>query len=238
VIHVTGQAELAKVAQAFCFDTEMADLLGEMISVVGTDGYLDVQSSNGRSLHREYVEGAFWRQSSLLSSAFADPKNLREAELYDAVLMLIDGRIQVLEPMVDAVNRILKAGHQTLCCVCRQMADPVVSVMAHNHAKGNFKFLAVKTSALPEDRKAMLDDLAALTGGTILAMDWDADMTQFTPDMLGKARRVRAEYNLFGVTGARVIRRRCAPTSPCCAGAWPTPRTRRRPRRCVNGWGV
>ncbi|MCL5996149.1 MAG: hypothetical protein M1546_08840, partial [Chloroflexi bacterium] len=203
VIYVSSQANLTKVAKAFCFDEEMANLLGEIYSIVGPDGFVEVQRSNSRSLQREYVEGAFWRQNSLISSAFASPKNLRQAALQDAVIMLIDGRIQNIDEMAGAVNRILAAGHQSICCVCRQMADPVISVMAHNHIKGNFKFLPVRTPALSMDRKDMLDDLAALTGGTILAMDWDADMTKFTPDMLGKVRRVWAENNMFGVVGGK-----------------------------------
>jgi chaperonin GroEL len=203
IIHVTSQAELTKVAQAFCFDGEMANLLGEIYSIVGPDGFVDVQSSNGRSLQREYVEGAFWRQHSLISSAFASPTNLREAALQDAVVMLIDGRVQKIDEMAGAVNRILAAGYESICCVCRQMADPVISVMAHNHVKGNFKFLPVQTPLQTMDRKEMLDDLAALTGGTILATDWDADMTKFTPDMLGKARRVQAENNMFEIVGGK-----------------------------------
>jgi chaperonin GroEL len=203
VIYVSSQAELTRVAKAFCFDEEMANLLGEIYSVVGSAGFVEVQKSNGRGLQREYIEGAFWRQNNLISPAFASSKNLRQAALQDAVIMLIDGRIHSIDEMAGAVNRVLAEGHRSICCVCRQMADPVISVMAHNHIKGNFKFLPVRTPTLPMDRKDMLDDLAALTGGTILATDWDADMTQFTPDMLGNVRRVWAENNMFGVVGGK-----------------------------------
>jgi chaperonin GroEL len=203
VVQVQSQADLTRIAKVFCFDDEMAHLLGEIYSIIGTAGFVDVQTSHGRTIEREYVEGAFWRNSGFVSSAFADPKNLREAVLGDAVIMLVDGRINKVEPMVEAVNRILKAGHQTICCACRQMTEDVIAVMAHNHLKGNFKFVGVKTPLMTYDRKAMLDDLAVLTGGTLLASDWDADMSYFTPEMLGKARRVWAQPSQFGIIAGK-----------------------------------
>ena len=199
---VEKQSDLTKIARSYCHDNDLARMLGEVYSIVGPGGYVEVQSSHARFVEREYVEGAFWRNTGWQSSAFAD-KTLRRAALQDAAIMLVDGRINDVAAMANAVGKLIAAGNTSICIVCRGISDVLMSVLGHNHQKGTFKCLPVTTPASSVDRKYMLDDLAVLTGGTVLAGGDDADMSLFAADMAGKARRVWADNNQFGVIAGK-----------------------------------
>ncbi|MCL4506304.1 MAG: chaperonin GroEL [Chloroflexi bacterium] len=198
---VTTQKALAQIARSHCHDDELADMLGEIYSIIGMSGYVDVQSSSGRSLEREYVEGAFWR-TGWISSAFSGTA-MRRAELQDAAIMLVDGRISNVEALARAVGTVMSAGHTAIGIVCNGMSDSVISVLAHNHQKGTFKCLPVKTPASSSERKYFFDDLAVITGGTPLVGDTEADLSLFSADMIGKTRRLWADTLQFGLVAGK-----------------------------------
>lgn len=199
---VSSQKELTNVARSYCHDGELAQMLGEIYSIIGASGYVEVQASSGRTLEREYVEGAFWRDTGWISSAFGG-MTMRRAELQDAALMLIDGRINDIEGLAKAVGNTLGAGHTSIGIICNGMSDAVISVLATNHEKGTFKCLPIKAPASSVERKHMFDDISVMTGGTVLAMDADADMSLFSTDMLGNARRLWADTLQFGFVAGK-----------------------------------
>jgi chaperonin GroEL len=199
---VSAQEDLTRIAHSYCHDDGLARLLGEIYSIVGEGGYVEVQASNGRTLEREYVEGAFWRNTGWISSAFAD-KSLRRAELQDAAVMMVDGRINDVAGLARAMAGVMNAGYTSICIVCRGMSEAVISVLAHNHVKGTFKCLPINSPATSTERKAMFDDMRVLMGGTVLAMGDDADMTLFTPDMIGRVRRIWADPTQSGLVAGK-----------------------------------
>ncbi len=199
---VATQTALTQIARSYCHDDELATLLGEVYSIVGVGGFVDVQAARGRVLEREYVEGAFWRNTGWISSAFAD-KMYKHAELQDAAVMLVDGRIKELEPITQAIHRVIDAGFTSIAIVCSGMSDPVIAFLAHNHSKGTIKCLPIQAPASSHDRKDMYDDLAVLLGGRVFCTGDDADMTLYTPDMLGRVRRVWAQVDQFGFVAGR-----------------------------------
>jgi chaperonin GroEL len=199
---VSTQTELTQIARSHCHDADLARLLGEIYNVVGIGGHVDVQASNGRTLEREYVEGSYWRSTGWLSSAFAD-KAMRRAELQDAAVMLVDGRINDVAGLAQAIGGLVTAGHTSIGIICRGMSDVIISVLAHNHEKGTFKCLPIQALASSVDRKSMFDDLAVLMGGTVLAGGDDADLSLFSPDMAGSARRLWSDNSQFGFVGGK-----------------------------------
>jgi chaperonin GroEL len=199
---VESQAALTAIARSNCHDDGLAKVLGEIFSIVGTSGYVDVQLSRGRTLEREYVEGAFWRNTGWISSTFADMA-MKRAELQDAVVMMVDGRIKELEPMVHAMQRVLSTGSTNIAIICRGMSDPVIGLLAHNHTKGSFKCLPIQTPASSYDRKSMFDDLVVMLGGEVFCTGDDADMTLYTPEMLGRVRRIWAQVDQYGFVSGR-----------------------------------
>ena len=194
---VTTQAELTGIARSYCHYDDLAHLLGEVYSIVGAGGYVEVQASNGRKLEREYVEGSFWRNTGWISSAFAGV-TMRRSELQDVAVMLVDGRIEDVQALGKALAGVIGAGHTSIAIVCRGMSEAVISVLAHNHVKGTFKCLPVNTPASNLDRKYLFDDLMVMLGGEVLAVGDNADMTLYKPEMVGHARRFWADTTQFG----------------------------------------
>ena len=200
-IPVISQKELTHIARSYCHDTELAEMLGEIYSIVGSGGYVEVQDSSGRKIEREYVEGAFWRNTGWISSAFSGTA-MRRAELQDAAIMLVDGRVNNVEHLARAIGKIMNEGHTSIGIICNGMSEAIISVLATNHNKGIFKCLPVQTPASSVERKYMFDDICVMTGGTVLTTDTEADLSLFSVDMLGKARRLWADTLQFGfVTG-------------------------------------
>ncbi|HEY3289151.1 MAG TPA: chaperonin GroEL [Anaerolineae bacterium] len=199
---VSSQKELTNVARSYCHDAELSQMLGEIYSIIGASGYVEVQSSSGRTLEREYVEGAFWRDTGWISAAFGG-MTMRRAEIQDAAIMLVDGRINDITGLAKAVGQTLDAGHTSIGIICNGMSDAVISVLATNHQKGTFKCLPIKAPASNVERKHMFDDISIMTGGTVLAMDADADMSLFSIDMLGSARRLWSDTLQFGFVSGK-----------------------------------
>jgi len=199
---VVTRKELQQIARSFCHHEELAQLLGEIYTVVGAGGYVDVQSSNGRQLEREYVEGAFWRNTGWLSSAFAD-KSLRRSSLQDAAVILVNGRIGNVEALARVMGMTMNAGYKSIAIICNALNEIVLNVLAHNHEKGTFQCLPIRTPASSVERKFMFDDLAVMTGGKVIAGGEDADLSYFAPDMLGKVRRIWADAEQYGLVAGK-----------------------------------
>ena len=199
---VTTQKELTQVARSYCHDNELADMLGEIYNIIGSSGYVEVQDSSGRKIEREYVEGAYWRNTGWVSSAFSG-MTMRRAELQDAAVMLVDGRISDVEALARTVGNIMNAGYTSIGIICNGMSEAVISVLATNHNKGTFKCLPIQAPASSSDRKFMFDDICVMTGGTVLAADTEADLSLFSIEMLGKARRLWADTLQFGFVSGK-----------------------------------
>jgi chaperonin GroEL len=199
---VTTQAELTGIVRSYCHYDDLARLLGEVYSIVGGGGYVEVQASNGRKLEREYVEGSFWRNTGWISSAFAG-STMRRAELQDAAVMLVDSRIEDVQSLGKALEGVIGAGYSSIAIVCRGMSESVISMLAHNHVKGAFKCLPIQTPASSTDRKYMFDDLMVMLGGEVLATGDNANMTFYTPEMVGRARRIWADTNQYGFVAGK-----------------------------------
>ena len=200
-VPVTTQKALAQIARSHCHDAELADMLGEIYSIIGMSGYVDVQASSGRTLEREYVEGAFWR-TGWISSVFGGT-TMRRAELQDAALMLVDGRIADVVAVAQVIGRVVEAGRTSIGIICNGMSDGVIGMLAHNHEKGNIRCLPIQAPPSSTDRKYFFDDLAVMTGGTVLTGDTEVDMSLFSNDMLGKVRRLWADTLQFGIVAGR-----------------------------------
>ena len=197
---VAGKVDLTRAAQSFCGDNELARILGEVYSVVGSEGDVDIQAANGRVVERSYVEGACWRTSGWLSSAFAEP-GARHAILEDAAVVLIDGWVMKTDGLGRIIDQALGMGYRSICVVCLGMSEVNRGILAHNHNKGNYRFLPIQTPYHSTDREYMLEDIAVLTGAQVLGGSFEPILDGFTPDMIGAARRVWAEASQCGLVG-------------------------------------
>jgi len=202
---VTSRADLTQIAESLCHDPELARYLGEAFNIIGKDGYVEVQTSRGRKVEREYVEGACWRSSvGWVSSSFAPTPVARRIEMEDAAVVMIDGKLNDVPAAGRMFQKLLEAGHQRVFLVCRDIGETVLSVMVANHQRGTMKFLPVKMPVMEGDKLAMFDDIGALTGARVFYVgDNGSQAANFSPEMAGGARRVWSEATQFGIIAGK-----------------------------------
>lgn len=201
---VSARRDLTRIAESLCHDEELARYLGEAFNIIGADGFVEVQTSRGRTIEREYVEGACWRSSvGYLSRNFAENTTTPRITMQDASVVLIDGKLNDVDAAGRIFTRLLQAGHKNIFLVCREISETVLSVMTVNHQKGNIRFLPVKMPIMETDKLAMFEDIAALTGATVFYLGDTKDVSLFTAEMAGRARRTWADATQFGIIGGR-----------------------------------
>ena len=201
---VSTKGDLTRIANSLCHDEELAKYLGEAFNIIGADGFVEVQTSRGRKVEREYVEGACWRSSvGYLSRNFAANTTTPRIEMQDAAVVLIDGKLSDVNTAGRIFGRLLQAGHKNIFLACRDVSETVLSVMTVNHQKGNIKFLPVKLPVMESDKLALFEDLSALTGAKVFFLGDTNDASTFTLDMVGGVRRAWADATQFGVIGGR-----------------------------------
>ncbi len=201
---ISTQRDLTRIADSLCHDPELARYLGEAFNIIGADGFVEVQTSRGRKIEREYVEGACWRSSvGYFSRNFAENTTTPRITMQDAAVVLIDGKLNDVDVAGKIFTRLLQAGRKDIFLVCRDISEAVLSVMTVNHRKGNIKFLPVKMPVLESDKLAMFEDIAALTGATVFYLGETKDVSLFTAEMAGGVRRAWADATQFGLIGGR-----------------------------------
>jgi chaperonin GroEL len=201
-VPVAGRAAIERTALALCPDQELARLLAEIFEIVGIEGYIQVESGQGRGLHREYVEGAFWKGSWASPVFISDPER-RRSTLGDPAVLLTDNSLQRPEELLPALETVLAAGYRSLLIVCRYIADPVVGLLAVNRQSKTLDSLAVLAPGFGTDEADNLEDLAALTGARVMSAAAGDIVARLRPEDLGQAREGWASADYFGIVGGR-----------------------------------
>ena len=201
-VEIRSRAELSAIARALCGDDELARVLGEIYSVVGAEGYIDIRAANGRVVERNYVEGACWRANGLMSTAFLD-KGAQHAIVQDTAVILVDGWMMKTNGLERIIGQALEQGYKAVTFICLGMSEVNRGILAHNHQKGEIRFLPIQTPYMQWERESMLEDIAVLTGATVLGGSFEPLLDGFMPEMIGTARRIWADTTQFGVIGGK-----------------------------------
>ncbi|MCS6847616.1 MAG: chaperonin GroEL [Anaerolineae bacterium] len=200
-----GKQHITKMAEGLCQgDYEMAALLGEIFDIVGSDGLIVVEGSDGRGLEREYLEGTYWKLSGWFSRLFVNDVAQKRAMLEEAALLISDLDVQEPQQLIPVLEKCVKAGVKKLVIIARNVSNRVIGLLvSNNHAK-TIQALAVRTPRIGEmERVAAMEDIAALTGGRIFYSAAHSSFEDFRPEDLGRARRVWATESLFGIYGGK-----------------------------------
>ena len=201
-----GKEQLSRLAESISHDQALAPKLGEIFDIIGEFGRLEIRQGRSREMEREYVEGIYWDGGWFSREMMNDPNNIR-AEFEDASLLISDLEINEptdLLPLLDmaAANKIKK-----LVIVAAVMADRAISILTLN--KDKVAVLGVKAPEMhAAKRQAALEDLAILTGGQALFKSAGASLASVKVEQLGRARRVWANREFFGVVAGRGDARR------------------------------
>ena len=186
---VDGSTEkISQVASISSADTEIGGLIAEAIDKVGKDGVITVEESQTFGMQMDLVEGMRF-DKGYISPYFATDMERMEASLEDPYILLVAGKISAVRDMLPVLEKVMQSG-KPLVIIAEDVEGEALATLVVNKIRGTFKSVAVKAPGFGERRKAMLQDMAILTGGTVIAEEVGLKLENATMDLLGRARKI------------------------------------------------
>ncbi|MEM1167171.1 MAG: chaperonin GroEL [Planctomycetota bacterium] len=187
-----GKADYKKVAMVSSnHDEEIAELLAEAIAKVGADGVIEVEEGKAAETTLDYVEGMQFDKGYLSPYFMTDPKTT-EAILEDALVLVYEKKISNLNDLLPLLNKVASSGKQLLI-IAEDVESEALAALVVNRLRGVLKVAAVKAPGFGDRRKAMLGDIATLTGGTYFAEDLGRSLDSIELSELGKAKKITVD---------------------------------------------
>ncbi|WP_370247390.1 chaperonin GroEL [Nocardioides sp.] len=185
---VETKADMASVATISSRDAHIGDLLADAFDKVGKDGVITVEESNTMGTELEFTEGMQFDKGYISQYFVTDPERM-EAVLDDPYILLHQGKISAIADLLPLLEKVIAAG-KPLFILAEDVEGEALSTLVVNKIRGTFNAVAVKSPAFGDRRKAMMQDIAVLTGGTVVAPEVGLKLDQVGLDVLGTARRV------------------------------------------------
>jgi len=185
---VGGKEEIAQVASISAADTAIGELLADAIDKVGKDGTVTVEESNTFGLELELTEGMQF-DKGFLSPYFVTDPDRQEAVLEDPFIVFLNSKVSSVSDLVPLLEKVMQSG-RPLLIIAEDVEGEALATLVVNKIRGTFNSVAVKAPGFGERRKEMLQDMAILTGGQVIAEEVGLKLETATLDLLGTARRV------------------------------------------------
>jgi chaperonin GroEL len=184
----TDKAQIANVAAISAADTEIGSMIAEALEKVGTDGVITVEESQTFGMELDLVEGMRFDKGYISPYFVTDPERM-EAVLDDAYLLLVSSKISAVKDMLPVLEKVMQGG-KPLAIIAEDVEGEALATLVVNKIRGTFKSVAVKAPGFGERRKAMLQDIAILTGGQVVSEEVGLKLENIGLDLLGKARKI------------------------------------------------
>ena len=185
---VDGRQEIAQVAAISAADVSIGEVLADAIDKVGKDGTVTVEESNTFGLELEFTEGMQFDKGFLSPYFVTDPER-QEATLEDAYLLIVNGKVSSVHDLVPVLEKVMQAG-KPLLIIAEDVEGEALATLVVNKIRGLFQSVAVKAPGFGERRKAMLGDIAVLTGAQLISEEVGLKLENTSLDLLGRARRI------------------------------------------------
>jgi chaperonin GroEL len=185
---VDDAQDIASVATVSSRDSHIGELLAEAFGKVGKDGVITVEESNTPSTELEFTEGMQF-DKGYISAYFVTDAERQEAVLDDPYILIHQGKISAIAELLPLLEKVIQAG-KPLFILSEDVEGEALSTLVVNKIRGTFNAVAVKAPAFGDRRKAMLQDIAVLTGGQVISPEVGLKLDQVGLDVLGQARRV------------------------------------------------
>jgi len=188
---VKGKEQIAQVGTITAKDPEIGRLIAEVMEKVGKDGVITVEESKGIKYETEYVEGMQFDRG-YVSAYFITNAEKMEAEIEDPYILLTDKKISSMSDLLPALEKILQVS-KNLLILAEDVDGEALATLVVNKLRGTINILAVKAPGFGDRRKAMLEDIAILTGGKVISEEVGRKLESVTVEDLGRARRVTSD---------------------------------------------
>jgi chaperonin GroEL len=196
------QEEVAHVAAISANDVEIGDLIAEVMDKVGRDGVITVEEAKGLEFEVEYVEGMQFDRG-YLSPYFISDAETMEARLDDPYILLHDKKISAASDMVPVLEKLVQVGRRNLVVIAEDVDGEALATLVLNKLRGTFNCLAIKAPGFGDRRKAMLQDMAILTGATVISEEVGRKLESATLEDLGQTERVVSTKDDTTVIGGK-----------------------------------
>jgi chaperonin GroEL len=185
---IEDRQEIADIASISAQDRAVGDLIAEAFDKVGKDGVITVEEANTMGLELTFTEGMQFDKGYISPYMVTDPERM-EAVLEDAYVLIYQGKISAVADLLPVLEKVVGAG-KPLLIIAEDVDGEALSTLVVNKIRGVFTSVAVKAPGFGDRRKAMLEDLAVLTGGQVVAAEVGLKLDQVGLEVLGTARRV------------------------------------------------
>jgi chaperonin GroEL len=190
-IPVAGREQVAQVAAISAIDQEIGDLIADVMEKVGKDGVITVEEGKGLQFETEYVEGMKFDRGYISPYFITNAEQMR-AELEDPYILITDKKISAINDILPALEKIVQVS-KNLVIIAEDIEGESLATLVVNKLRGTLSPLALKAPGFGDRRKAMLQDIAALTGGRVISEEVGRKLDSVTIEDLGRARRVIAD---------------------------------------------
>src|ERR1039457_298386 len=184
----TDQAQIANVAAISAADAEIGKMIAEALDKVGTDGVITVEESQTFGMELDLVEGMRFDKGYISPYFVTDPERM-EAVLDDAYVLLVSSKISAVKDLLPVLEKVMQGG-KPLAIIAEDVEGEALATLVVNKIRGTFKSAAVKAPGFGERRKAMLQDIAILTGGQVVSEEVGLKLENIGVGLLGKARKI------------------------------------------------
>ncbi|MDP9341219.1 MAG: chaperonin GroEL [Actinomycetota bacterium] len=185
---IDSKDEIAHVASISAASTEIGETIAEALDKVGKDGVVTVEESNTFGIELEFVEGMQF-DKGYISPYFVTDQERMEAVMEDPYILIVNKKISAVQEILPVLEKVLQAG-KPLMIIAEDVEGEALATLVVNKIRGTFAAVAVKAPGFGDRRKAMLQDVAILTGGQVVSEEVGLKLENATLDLLGRARRV------------------------------------------------
>jgi len=189
---VAGRGEIAQVASISAADTEVGNLIAEVMDEIGKDGVITVEESNTFGFEKEVVEGMQFDSGYISPYMITDTARM-EAVYENPKILLTDRKISSIQDILPLLESLAQSGSKELVIIADDVDGEALTTLVLNKLRGSFSVLAIKAPGFGDRKKEMLEDIAVLTGGQVISEQTGAKIDEKAIEMLGSARKVVAD---------------------------------------------
>ena len=201
-IEVETREDIANVASISAQDRSIGELIADVMDKVGKDGVITVEESKGLEFETEFVEGMQFDRGYLSAYFITDPEAM-QADIEDPYILIHDKKISAAQDIVPILEKLVQIGKRELVIIAEDIDGEALATLVLNKLRGMLNVLAVKAPGFGDRRKAMLQDIAILTGGTVVTEEMGRKLESVTLEDLGRAEKIVSTKDDTTVIGGK-----------------------------------
>jgi chaperonin GroEL len=201
-VSIDTKEEIASVATNSAADTEIGDLIARVMDKVGKDGVITVEESKSMLFEEDYVEGMQFDRGYISPYFITDAEHM-ESVIADAYILINEKKISAAQDIVPILEKLVQIGKRELVIIAEDIDGEALATLVLNKLRGMLNVLAVKAPGFGDRRKAMLQDIAVLTGGTVISEETGRKLETATIADLGRAEKVSSDKDNTTIIGGK-----------------------------------